>query len=168
MNGGFDMEQKQEKFSTIGYIAAALGMCIGTGNVWRFPRVCAANGGGAFIIAWTIAMLVFAVPLLSTEMAFGKKTRLGCIGTFRDAGGKKYTWMGFFVAAVCFFLMSYYCVLQGYCMKYAVNSVTSAFKPNLSTETTSAMWTAFTDYFIPCDRICTCMFHRLSGNCRWN
>lgn len=71
------MEQKQEKFSTIGYIAAALGMCIGTGNVWRFPRVCAANGGGAFIIAWTIAMLVFAVPLLSTEMAFGKKTRLG-------------------------------------------------------------------------------------------
>ena len=139
------MEQKQEKFSTIGYIAAALGMCIGTGNVWRFPRVCAANGGGAFIIAWTIAMLVFAVPLLSTEMAFGKKTRLGCIGTFRDAGGKKYTWMGFFVAAVCFFLMSYYCVLQGYCMKYAVNSVTSAFKPNLSTETTSAMWTAFTD-----------------------
>ena len=34
------MEQKQEKFSTIGYIAAALGMCIGTGNVWRFPRVC--------------------------------------------------------------------------------------------------------------------------------
>ena len=61
------MEQKQEKFSTIGYIAAALGMCIGTGNVWRFPRVCAANGGGAFIIAWTIAMLVFAVPLLSTE-----------------------------------------------------------------------------------------------------
>ena len=42
------MEQKQEKFSTIGYIAAALGMCIGTGNVWRFPRVCAANGGGAF------------------------------------------------------------------------------------------------------------------------
>ena len=115
-NGGYFMEQKQEKFSTIGYIAAALGMCIGTGNVWRFPRICAANGGGAFILAWTIAMLVFAVPLLSTEMAIGKKARLGCIGSFRDFGGKKYTWMGFFVVAVCFFLMSYYCVLQGYCL----------------------------------------------------
>ena len=23
-----------------------------------------------------------------------------------------------------------------------------------------------TGYFIPCDRICTCMFHRLSGNCK--
>ena len=164
MNGGFDMEQKQEKFSTIGYIAAALGMCIGTGNVWRFPRVCAANGGGAFIIAWTIAMLVFAVPLLSTEMAFGKKTRLGCIGTFRDAGGKKYTWMGFFVAAVCFFLMSYYCVLQGYCMKYAVNSVN---RDDIGNVDSIYRFTG-TGYFIPCDRICTCMFHRLSGNCRWN
>ena len=77
-------------------------------------------------------------------MAIGKKTRLGCIGSFRNGGGKKYTWMGFFVAAVCFFLMSYYCVLQGYCMKYAVNSV-ATFKANLTTETTSAMWTAFTD-----------------------
>ena len=138
------MEQKQQSFSTIGYIAAALGMCIGTGNVWRFPRICAANGGGAFILAWTIAMLIFAVPLLSAEMAIGKKTRLGTVGSFRDMGGKKYTWMGFFVAAVCFFLMSYYCVLQGYCMKYAVNSLTS-FQSNMSTETTSAMWTAFTD-----------------------
>ena len=121
----FNYGTETRKFSTIGYIAAALGMCIGTGNVWRFPRVCAANGGGAFILAWTIAMLIFAVPLLSTEMAIGKKTRLGCIGSFRNVGGKKYTWMGFFVAAVCFFLMSYYCVLQGYCMKYAVNSVTT-------------------------------------------
>ena len=138
------MEQKQEKFSTIGYIAAALGMCIGTGNVWRFPRICAANGGGAFIVAWTIAMLIFAVPLLSTEMAIGKKTRLGCIGSFRDCGGKKYTWMGFFVAAVCFFLMSYYCVLQGYCLKYAVGSLTS-FESNLTTDTTAAIWASFTD-----------------------
>lgn len=99
------MEQKQEKFSTIGYIAAALGMCIGTGNVWRFPRVCAANGGGAFILAWTIAMLIFAVPLLSTEMAIGKKTRLGCIGSFRNVGGKNIHG-GIFRGSSLFFLMS--------------------------------------------------------------
>ena len=138
------MEQKQEKFSTIGYIAAALGMCIGTGNVWRFPRICAANGGGAFIVAWTVAMLIFAVPLLSAEMAIGKKARLGVVGSFRDFGGKKFIWMGCFVGAVCFFLMSYYCVLQGYCLKYAVNSLVS-FETNMTTEMTSEIWTAFTD-----------------------
>lgn len=43
------MEQKQEKFSTIGYIAAALGMYVVLVMYGRFPRVCAANGGGAFI-----------------------------------------------------------------------------------------------------------------------
>lgn len=69
--------------------------------------------------------------------------------------------------------MSYYCVLQGYCLKYAVNSVTSAFKPNLSTETTSAMWTAFTDsqaqvILFHAIGFALAGFHRLSGNCRWN
>lgn len=138
------MEQKQDKFSSIGYVAAALGMCIGTGNVWRFPRICAANGGGAFIVAWTIATLIYAVPLLSTEMAIGRKTKLGTVGSFRDIMGKKFSWMGWFVAAVCFFLMSYYCVVQAYCFKYMINSAV-AFAPNLTTDQTNAMWTAFTD-----------------------
>ena len=138
------MEKSKDKFSSIGYVAAALGMCIGTGNVWRFPRICAANGGGAFIVAWTIAMLIYAVPLLSAEMAIGKKTRLGCIGAFRDTAGKKLTWLGFFVTFVCFGLMSYYSVLQGYCAKYMVNSLVN-FTPNMTTAETEAIWIAFTD-----------------------
>ena len=150
------MEQKQDKFSSLGYVAAALGMCIGTGNVWRFPRICAANGGGAFIVAWTVAMLIYAVPLLSTEMAIGKKTKLGTVGSFRDMGGKKFSWLGFYVAAVCFFLMSYYCVVQAYCFKYMVNSAVS-FAPNMTTAQTEALWTAFTDspaQVIICHAIC--------------
>lgn len=39
----------REQFSgRWGLLAAALGMAIGTGNIWRIPRVAAANGGGAF------------------------------------------------------------------------------------------------------------------------
>lgn len=49
-------------------------------------------------------------------------------------------------------------------MKYAVNSVTT-FKANLTTETTSAMWTAFTDskwqVILSTQRICSCMFYLL-------
>ncbi|MBR2534044.1 MAG: sodium-dependent transporter [Erysipelotrichaceae bacterium] len=137
------MKQKKDHFSTLGYIAAALGMCIGTGNVWRFPRICAAHGGGAFIVAWTVATLFFAVPLLSIEMAIGRKTRLGVVGSFRDYGGKKSTWLGLFVVGVCFFLMSYYCVVQGYCIKYTINSAVS-FETNMTTATTAALWESFT------------------------
>lgn len=134
--------EKEQWGSRIGYLMAALGMVIGTGNIWRFPRVVAANGGGSFIIAWTIAMLIYAVPLLMTEMVMGKKTRLGTIGAFRDFAGKKFTWMGVWVCAVCLLLMSYYSVVMAYCVKYFTLSFTN-FAPNMTTETTTAIWEGF-------------------------
>ena len=137
------MENKEKFSSRWGYIWAALGMCIGTGNIWRFPRVCAANGGGAFIVAWTIAMLIYAVPLLSTEMLMGKKARLGTAGAFRDFLGKKFTWMGVWVCGVCTLLMSYYAVVMGYCVKYFWLSLT-AFQTNMTTEYTTTLWNSFT------------------------
>ena len=54
------MIEKTEQFATRwGILLAAIGMAVGTGNIWRFPRVAAANGGGAFLITW----LVFAAYL---------------------------------------------------------------------------------------------------------
>ena len=39
---------EKEYFKTRwGIILASLGMAVGTGNVWRFPRIAAQNGGGA-------------------------------------------------------------------------------------------------------------------------
>ncbi len=133
---------KEQWGSRLGYLFAALGMVIGTGNIWRFPRVCAANGGGAFLIAWTIAMLIYAVPLLMSEMVLGKKTRLGTIGAFRDFCGRKFTWMGIWVCAVCLMLMSYYSVVMAYCLKYFTVSFTD-FAPHMTTEITTSIWEGF-------------------------
>jgi NSS family neurotransmitter:Na+ symporter len=55
--------------SRVGFILASLGMAFGAGNIWRFPRVVAANDGGPFLIAFIVANLVWAVPLLMIEMA---------------------------------------------------------------------------------------------------
>lgn len=68
--------QREQRGNQLDYLFAALGMVIGTGNVWRFPRVWAANGGGAFLIAWTVAMLLYAAPLLMSEMVLGKRRGL--------------------------------------------------------------------------------------------
>lgn len=137
-------ESKQQWGSRMGFLLACLGMCIGTGNVWRFPRVCAANGGGSFVIAWTIAMLIFAVPLLINEMVMGKTSRLGNLGAFRDMGGKKTTWMGFFVIMTCLGIASYYSVLNGYCFRYGVSSLIS--RPlNLTVAEAEGIWNTFLD-----------------------
>src|SRR5690606_41886848 len=49
------------------FVAAGIGMAVGTGNLWRFPRVVGEWGGGAFLIAIVIANLVWAIPLLMAE-----------------------------------------------------------------------------------------------------
>lgn len=134
-----------ESFSSRwGFIAATIGMAIGTGNIWRFPRVAATNGGGSFIIAWTIATLVWSVPLLMAEMVIGKKAKKGLLSAFKSFMGKKYTWMGGFIAMVCFFIMSYYSVVMGWCMKYFTMAVSGTFKAGMSIEDTTSIWERFT------------------------
>lgn len=139
------MAQGTEQWkSRWGFIAAGLGMAIGTGNIWRFPRVVAANGGGPFIIAWTIAVFVWAIPLLIGELVMGRKTKLGNIGAFRDFAGKKFAWMGTWQVAVCLLIMFYYSVVMGWCMKYFTLAVSGAFSKPLDTEATKQIWATFT------------------------
>jgi SNF family Na+-dependent transporter len=45
-------------------VAAAIGIAVGTGNMWRFPWVAAEWGGGSFLIALKIANLMWAIPSL--------------------------------------------------------------------------------------------------------
>ena len=50
---------RREQFtSRWGLIASLLGMAIGAGNLWRFPRVAAQNGGGAFLIPWALFLFL--------------------------------------------------------------------------------------------------------------
>lgn len=130
--------------SRAGFVAATIGMAIGTGNIWRFPRVAANNGGGPFIIAWTIALFVWAIPLHMGEMIIGRKTGLGTIGAFRDFMGKKFAWMGTWIAMVCLLLMSYYSVVMGWCVKYFTLASAGAFKTGLTIDQTTAIWNNFT------------------------
>ena len=104
-------------------VFAALGMAIGTGNIWRFPRIAALNGGGAFLIPWILFLFLWSIPLLMSEFAIGKKTRLGPVGAIGALIGKQYTWMGAFVAFCTIAIMFYYSVVTGWCLNYTVAAI---------------------------------------------
>ena len=88
------MAQSDQFNGRLGLIFASIGAAIGTGNIWRFPRMVGANGGGTFLIPWLIFLFAWSIPLVIAEFAMGKRSRTGTIGTFRIFAGKKFAWMG--------------------------------------------------------------------------
>ncbi len=122
------MTQNNEQFSTRwGILLCAIGMAVGTGNIWRFPRVAAANGGGSFLIAWLVFMLAWSLPLVLSEFALGKSTRRGPAGAIGNLIGARYNWLGAFVGVCTCFIMFYYSVVTGWCIKYFFASVSGGF-----------------------------------------
>lgn len=117
---------KVEQFSSRwALLLATLGMAIGAGNIWRFPRL-AGEYGGVFLIPWAMFLILWSVPLIMVEFAMGKQTRKGPIGAFADFLGKKYTWMGGFVTLCTMGIMFYYSVVTGWALKYFLSAVTGA------------------------------------------
>ncbi len=88
------MSQSDQFNGRIGLIFASIGAAIGTGNIWRFPRMVGANGGGTFLIPWLIFLFAWSIPLVIAEYAMGKRSRTGTIGTFRIFAGRRFAWMG--------------------------------------------------------------------------
>ncbi len=101
-----------------GMMLAMLGMAVGTGNIWRFPRIAAANGGGSFLVAWVVFLILWSVPLLLVEFAMGKATRRGTIGAFATLLGRRFAWMGAWVAWTAVAIMFYYSVVAGWTLRF--------------------------------------------------
>ncbi len=116
--------EKQEHFtSRWALLLATVGMAIGAGNIWRFPRL-AGQYGGAFLIPWAIFLILWSIPLIIIEFSIGRKTRKGVIGSFSEIMGSKYSWMGGFVAFCTMAIMFYYSVVCGWALRYFLVSIT--------------------------------------------
>lgn len=132
--------EKLEQFSSRWMLLlATMGMAIGAGNIWRFPRL-AGKYGGAFLIAWLIFLILWSIPLLMVEFSLGKSTRKGPVGAFATFLGKRYTWMGAFVTLCTMAIMFYYSVVCGWALKYFV----SALSGGLSNVEHGQYWESFT------------------------
>jgi NSS family neurotransmitter:Na+ symporter len=132
--------QRVEQFSSRwAMMFAMLGMAVGTGNIWRFPRVAANNGGGSFLVAWVVFLLLWSIPLILVEFGIGKHTRYGTVGSFSRIMGRKYAWMGAWVAWVAIAIMFYYSVVAGWTIRYSIAAIFG----QIPGERPGALWESF-------------------------
>merc|ERR1719491_1867672 len=66
----------------MGYLLSLLGYSIGIGNLWRFPYLVGANGGGAFVFAYLVCLFLVSIPVFLSELAIGNQTRKSCLNCF--------------------------------------------------------------------------------------
>jgi len=118
---------KTEQFSNRwGIILASLGMAIGAGNLWRFPRL-AGQYGGSFILLWILFLFIWSIPLLLSEFAIGKKFKKGVIGSFGMLAGKRFSFMGVFITVCTLGIAFYYSVVTAWAIRYLGFSVVNVF-----------------------------------------
>ena len=124
-----------EQFSSRwGIILASLGMAIGAGNLWRFPRL-AGQYGGTFIILWILFLIIWSIPILLAEFSIGKKFKQGVIGSYSRIGGKKFAWMGFFITACTLMITFYYSIVTAWALRYLGASITDVYRQLTGQET---------------------------------
>ena len=140
------MKQEEYFSSRWALIIATIGIAVGTGNIWRFSRIVAQNGGGSFLIPWVIFLLIWSVPLIIAEFAIGKSTRFGPVGAIAKTAGKKFGWMGAFIVFVSTAIMFYYSVVTGWCLRYFISAVSGDL---FSTTQHLQYWESFSTSYQP-------------------
>lgn len=120
-------EQGKGQFgSSLGFLMAAVGSAVGLGNLWGFPYKMGANGGFAFLILYLILVVFVGYVIMVTELAMGRKTGKGVVGAYK-AISKKYAFIGWMEAIAPWLILSFYSMLGGYCIKYAIANLGDLF-----------------------------------------
>ncbi len=121
--GEFRMSSNRGEWgSRTGFILAAVGSAVGLGNIWRFPYMVASNGGGAFMVAYLIAMLTAGIPIMILEFSIGHKMRKSAPLSFR-AIDRRWEWLGWFQVIASFCITVYYGAIIGWSLSYAGASI---------------------------------------------
>ena len=123
------MNKPRETFgSRMGMLLAMAGSAIGLGNIWRFPYMMGKNGGAAFILLYVIMLVVLCLPVMVSEYLIGRRGGSNPFRSFDQlAPGSKWRWIGFLAVLASACILSFYCVVGGWSVKYLADSCILAF-----------------------------------------
>jgi neurotransmitter:Na+ symporter, NSS family len=110
-----------------GFVLAAVGSAVGLGNMWRFSYVAAEGGGAAFVLLYVVMIAILGIPLMLCELTVGRRTRLSPIGAVGALGGRRWMPLGGLYVVTGFLILSYYAVISGWTLRYALEAVVVGF-----------------------------------------
>lgn len=104
---------------------AAIGSAVGLGNLVRFPREMASQGGAAFLIVYLGLLLLIGLPAILGEMSIGKLANQSPIHAFRKLAGegaKGWMLLGVFGMLAAVFVLFFYTVIAGWALRFFFES----------------------------------------------
>jgi NSS family neurotransmitter:Na+ symporter len=109
--------------SKVGFLLAAAGSAIGLGNIWRFTYIMGENGGAAFILVYVACIALIGAPVFLAELVIGRRTQLNPVGAFEALKpGSAWKWVGGLGVLAGALLLSFYSVVAGWVMAYALQA----------------------------------------------
>ncbi|XP_020914782.1 sodium- and chloride-dependent GABA transporter 1 isoform X2 [Exaiptasia diaphana] len=106
------------------FMLSCVGYAVGLGNIWRFPYLCYANGGGAFLIPYLIMLVICGMPMFYMELAAGQYFSLGPIGVWGSIC-PLFKGIGMASIVVSFLVCIYYNVIIAWCLYFLAISFRS-------------------------------------------
>ncbi|MFT6506503.1 sodium-dependent transporter [Colwellia polaris] len=116
--------------SRIGFIMAAAGSAVGLGNIWGFPTQTASNGGAAFVLVYLVLAFCLAYPAFMAELLIGRYGQANAVTSLqkisRNIFHKRFAFIVGFGGIICAaIILSFYGILAGWMMSFAIEPVTS-------------------------------------------
>ena len=83
--------------SQAGFVWSLIGSAVGFANILSFSAQAYKNGGGAFLIPYTIALFVLGIPMLYLEGIIGNKWQLPIVSAYGKKWAAAAKWWGGFL-----------------------------------------------------------------------
>lgn len=120
--------KKREGFSSgLAVFFATLGSAVGLGNIWKFPYLTGANGGGAFLLIYFICIALVGIPVMTGEFIIGRRGRGNAVGSFKNVTGNPSTpwrFIGIMGVLSAYLIMFFYTDVAGWVYFYFFKAAT--------------------------------------------
>ena len=115
--------ERERLGSRLGFILLSAGCAIGVGNVWKFPWMAGANGGGIFVLFYLVFLILLGLPVMTMEFSLGRAARKSPVGLYQalEKKGQKWHFHGYGALAANVILVMFYTVVTGWILFYFIS-----------------------------------------------